>query len=178
MRREASIAVHEHGKSASQAKHLGRVNIFESILRNDSLSASEKSGNRIAQEGFEVMSAGGETTSRVLAAALFYVLAGKNSELSRLKEELSTVVKDGSSRPSWSALEQLPYLVSNNAKPHYRALTVGEDSSHQRIIENYSAHKLQTSCGSASREPSVWRMGDPSGSKCALQSFDTTQLER
>ncbi|MCJ1333200.1 hypothetical protein MMC10_009894 [Thelotrema lepadinum] len=112
MRREASIAVHEHGKSASQAKHLGRVNIFESILRNDSLSASEKSGNRIAQEGFEVMSAGGETTSRVLAAALFYVLAGKNSELSRLKEELSTVVKDGSSRPSWSALEQLPYLTA------------------------------------------------------------------
>ena len=106
------MAIQEHAKGSSQAKPNNRVSIFESILRNESLPDSEKSRDRIAQEGFEAMSGGGETTSRVLAAALFFVLAGENSELSRLRAELATVFKNPSSRPSWSVLEKLPYLVS------------------------------------------------------------------
>ena len=114
MQRKATIAIQEQEKGPSQAKPNSRVSIFESILRNDSLPNSEKGRDRIAQEGFEAMSGGGETTSRVLAAALFFVLAGENLELFRLRAELATVIKSPSSRPSWGVLEKLPYLVSTS----------------------------------------------------------------
>jgi Cytochrome P450 len=49
--------------------------------------------------------------AEALAVATFY-LNTKPEILSRLENELSTVVKDEQSLPAWSKLEQLPYLIS------------------------------------------------------------------
>ena len=85
-------------------------NIFQSIL-SSGLSAAEKQQNRIAQEGFVVLVAGGETTARVLATATYHLLANQDSVLLRLKDELANAMEDPNMRPDVRTLEQLPWLV-------------------------------------------------------------------
>ena len=88
------------------------TNVFESILASKVLPTKEKEANRIAQEGFVVLVAGGETTARVLTTATFHILAKKETVLLRLKEELATVMVDPDTQVDVKTLEQLPWLVS------------------------------------------------------------------
>lgn len=88
------------------------IPIFESILASKVLSPKEKGASRIAQEGFVVLVAGGETTARVLTTATFHILANKDTVLRRLKEELTTVMVDPDIEVDLKTLEQLPWLVS------------------------------------------------------------------
>ena len=87
-------------------------NIFRSIL-SSSLSSKEKKRDRIAQEGFVIIAAGGETTARVLATATFHLLANQDSALARLKDELAIAMEDPNTIPDMRTLEKLPWLVSH-----------------------------------------------------------------
>ena len=65
----------------------------------------------MAQDGFTVLLAGGETTSQVLTHATFHLLTNKNDALAKLKNELSNVMLDPNMRVELKTLEQLPWLV-------------------------------------------------------------------
>lgn len=91
------------------AKKLGTI--FNGMLSSRHLSPQEKEKNRIAQDGFVVVVAGGETTGRVLTMATYHILANKEKVLPRLKEELESVMADPYTRVDVSVLEKLPWLV-------------------------------------------------------------------
>ena len=90
------------------------LNLFQSILNYKGLSPREKERNRIAQEAFVILVAGGETTAQVLTRATYHLLASEISTLRRLKAELKTVMIDPDTQVSVHTLEQLPWLVSHN----------------------------------------------------------------
>lgn len=87
-------------------------NIFQTILESPNTPQEEKEGDRMAQEAFLLMAAGGETTARVLTAATFHLLENETSGLARLKEELLEVMPDADARVEVKVLEKLPWLVS------------------------------------------------------------------
>ena len=87
------------------------INIFESILASKVLSAQDKRADRVAQEGFVVLVAGGETTARVLTTATFHILANKETVLLKLREELTSAMVDPNAQVDMRTLEQLPWLV-------------------------------------------------------------------
>lgn len=87
-------------------------NIFRSILTNKNLSQKEKTPDRITQEGFVVLVAGGETTARVLTTATYHLLANIDTALLPLKIELAGVMEQYDTKVPVKVLEQLPWLVS------------------------------------------------------------------
>ena len=95
-------------------KRATRLNLFESILEQQNLPLEEKQKKRIAQEGFVVIAAGGETTARVLTTATYFLLANKNTFLARMNDEIAAVAPDPAANVSLKTLEQLPWLVSPN----------------------------------------------------------------
>ncbi|OTA98450.1 hypothetical protein M426DRAFT_258921 [Hypoxylon sp. CI-4A] len=86
--------------------------IFETILSNDNLPPSEKVFDRISHEGVVAVIAGGETTLKILATAIYFILSNKSTILSRLEEEIWSAMPDPSSRPSLMELEHLPWLTA------------------------------------------------------------------
>ncbi|KAL8696813.1 MAG: hypothetical protein Q9201_007466 [Fulgogasparrea decipioides] len=84
--------------------------VFRSILES-ALPAHEKNVDRLAQDCFSVAAGGGETTARVLAIGIFYIVSNLTI-LRRLREEVDMVIPDASRIPSVKVLEKLPYLVS------------------------------------------------------------------
>lgn len=83
--------------------------LFLSICES-SLPGCEKEVERLAQEGFVMIAAGGETTSRVLSMAIFHIVSNP-SVLQRLQKEIMTVMPDATRRPSVKALDELIFLV-------------------------------------------------------------------
>lgn len=88
--------------------------VFEALLNNPALSAKEKEAERISQEAFVILAAGGETTSRVLTNATYYILADQESLLASLQAELLQVMPQTSDIPSLVELEKLPLLVCSS----------------------------------------------------------------
>ena len=88
-----------------------RLNVFQSILSSKGLSDKDKDSDRIAQEGFVVLVAGGETTARVLVTATYHLLASEPYVIEKLRNELTTVMVEPHSRVDVKVLEQLPWLV-------------------------------------------------------------------
>ncbi|KAL8908998.1 MAG: hypothetical protein Q9207_000449 [Kuettlingeria erythrocarpa] len=119
MNRQADAAI-RHRQAASITKAVpssdtmapGRVSVFESILANKGLPAKEKEIDRLAQEGFVVLVAGGETTARVLTTATYHLLANQGSALRRLKDELRIAMAQPDIRVPVKVLEQLPWLTA------------------------------------------------------------------
>lgn len=70
----------------------------------------EKEVERLAQEGFVMISAGGETTSRVLSIAFFHIISNPRV-LQRLQEEITAEMPNATILPSAKVLEELMYLV-------------------------------------------------------------------
>ncbi|KAL8738347.1 MAG: hypothetical protein Q9181_000857 [Wetmoreana brouardii] len=105
------IAKDSTGKSprGPSPKNVDRP-VFRSILES-ALPAHEKSVDRLAQEGFSVVTAGGETTARVLALGIFYIVSNPTI-LRRLRKEVDVVIPDASRVPSVKVLEELPYLTN------------------------------------------------------------------
>ena len=110
--RESPCYVGSMPTKSLEAANAKPINIFESILTSKILSAQEKRANRVAQEGFVVLVAGGETTARVLITATFHILANRETVLLRLKDELATAMADPDTQVDMKQLEQLPWLVS------------------------------------------------------------------
>lgn len=97
---------------SSEFRQPRSANIFEAILHSD-LPPSEKSVERLADEGFELIVAGGETVARVASAAIFHLLDNPNM-MRRLRIELlhADTTKNQDISASLQDLEKLPWLVS------------------------------------------------------------------
>jgi hypothetical protein len=122
MHTEAGVAIQNYfsPKGASPTKSQWGTNvdatednntIFQSCLKSRHLDLGEKKLNRLAQEAFTIIVAGGETTARVLTTATFYMVEYKDRILPRLREELRPI-SESSEGITLKALEQLPWLVS------------------------------------------------------------------
>ncbi|KAL2060745.1 hypothetical protein VTL71DRAFT_9387, partial [Oculimacula yallundae] len=91
------------------SKNADHRTIFYEILNSD-LPASEKTDERLAQDGQTVVVAGTLTTAWALCIAVFYLLSQPET-LKKLKTELRTVLKGPASDIKLASLEQLPYLT-------------------------------------------------------------------
>ena len=85
--------------------------IFHAI-HNSTLPPHEKSVDRMAEEALVIIAAGGETTSRVLTMAIYYLLVNP-AALKRLNGEIFRVMPNVNVMPSVKSLETLPWLVSS-----------------------------------------------------------------
>jgi cytochrome P450 len=79
--------------------------VYESVLDNPNLPASEKALLRLEQEGALLTLAGTESPAQTLNI-IFYHLLANPSLLSKLRRELDSVPTPS----SWIQLEKLPYL--------------------------------------------------------------------
>lgn len=86
-----------------------RETIFDALL-DPSLPPSEKTLERLCEEGLILLGAGSETTANTMALAAYHLARNKPVQ-EKLREELRTVMPTPDSRPLWSDLERLPYLV-------------------------------------------------------------------
>ena len=91
--------------------------LFKSIYAS-SLPVSDKRVERIAQEGFVIVTAGGETTSRVLSMAMFFIVSNPHV-LKQLLKEIMTVMPNANEIPPAKTLEGLHYLGSDIASRHF-----------------------------------------------------------
>jgi len=91
-------------------KEVGRPTIFHSLLHSD-LPPSEKSAERLWQEGQTVVGAGTETLSNTLSVLMYYILANP-AIYAKLKEGLHTHAPTPETQLSWQQLETLPYLTA------------------------------------------------------------------
>ncbi|CAG8126125.1 unnamed protein product [Penicillium olsonii] len=82
--------------------------LFHALL-NSKLPAEEKAPDRLSQEVFTVISAGGETTAKNLSTLSFHLLHNPD-KLQRLREELNRLDPDGTA--SLVEYETMPYLTS------------------------------------------------------------------
>ncbi|KAI4212437.1 MAG: hypothetical protein LQ351_004870 [Letrouitia transgressa] len=104
--KKKDINIREGLESASS-----RHNIFHTILES-SLPAEEKTAQRLGQEGFVAIAAGGETCARMMSNAIFYILANRDHVLPTLAQELEEVMPTLTCRPELKTLERLPYLTA------------------------------------------------------------------
>lgn len=91
----------------------GRTPAIYHAIQQSSLPPSDKTVERMKQESVTLMSAGGETTARILQNAIFHLLANPEA-LAPLRKELSQVMPDIHATPSVKTLKELPWLVSHN----------------------------------------------------------------
>ena len=106
-------------------KPYSRKTIFDA-LSDSSVPPKERTRRRLQDEGLIVLLAGTETTARVMATAAFYIYQNK-ALLTKLRDELRPVMPTPTTEPSWTQLEQLPYLVRTYVRvvlliPYYTGL--------------------------------------------------------
>ncbi|KAH7303811.1 cytochrome P450 [Stachybotrys elegans] len=85
-----------------------RPTVFVDLLQSE-LDESEKGVDRLTFEAVAVLGAGTETTSWALAVITYYLLSQPDT-FAKLEAELKQAVEDPRHLPSWTTLEQLPYL--------------------------------------------------------------------
>lgn len=83
--------------------------IFEE-LRDSDLPPQEKTIERLMDEGFILVGAGGESTAQTLTVLTFHLLNNPEIVL-ELRAELDKVMPDPESSVPWQTLEQLPFMV-------------------------------------------------------------------
>lgn len=82
--------------------------VFASLIKSD-LPPSEKTLQRLTEEGFSLFAAGTETVSWALAVVSYHLLS-QPAMLEKLTAEVRQVVGSSGEVPSWTGLEKLPYL--------------------------------------------------------------------
>ena len=80
-------------------------------MRDSNLPPEQKSVDRLKEEGFILVLAGGDTSAKVLTALTYHLLSNPYI-LQRLKKELVEAIPDPNVSIPVAKLEQLPYLVS------------------------------------------------------------------
>ena len=98
----------EAGAKKEPAKRSGYPTIFHAILDSD-LPPSEKSLERLEQEGREQITAGSETSIRMLTSSTYFTLTTPDA-LERLRAELRPLFA-ADAEPEVSKFENLPWLV-------------------------------------------------------------------
>lgn len=83
-------------------------------LADPELPAEERTLARLEDEGFVVLAAGTETTAYSLSVTLFHLLNNPNI-LSKVYDEVKTVMPTPSTYPPLPVLENLPLLVSTSS---------------------------------------------------------------
>jgi len=83
-------------------------------LRDSDLPPEEKTLQRLCDEGEILTGAGSETTAQTLTRILFY-LKQEPKTLARLRDELDGALSKRTAAPSWTELQQLPYLVRHDS---------------------------------------------------------------
>ena len=86
------------------------MTIFQ-VLHESDLPLSEKTVERVSEEGSEMFAAAG-TTARIMTSAIFH-LHERPATLQILREELEKAIPDADDIPSVKLLEGLPYMVRN-----------------------------------------------------------------
>lgn len=94
---------HDDGKKEKES-------IFSELRDTAALPPSEKSLERLSDEGQILVAAGAETTAKTLAHTTFH-LVNTPGALQKLRDELKTVMKTSTDLPTWTELEKLPYLT-------------------------------------------------------------------
>ncbi|KAK1750420.1 cytochrome P450 monooxygenase sdnE [Echria macrotheca] len=94
---------------SEKKKEEGEKRTIFHTLRDSDLPASEKTLQRLCDEGEILVGAGSETTAQTLARMFYYLGTDKNV-LGKLRRELDSAVPDVSRIPSWAELQGLPYL--------------------------------------------------------------------
>ena len=121
-------------------------------LADPSLPPEERTLARLEDEGFVVLAAGTETTAYSLSVTLFHLL--DNPEiLSKLYDEVKTVMPEPSSRPPLSVLENLPLLVS--APLHSRSRVLQDSLNDMNLQRGVVNEGLRLSMGTFTRHPRV-----------------------
>ncbi|KAG9695483.1 alcohol oxidase, partial [Aureobasidium melanogenum] len=90
--------------------------IFEE-LRDSDLPPQEKTIERLMDEGFILVGAGGETTAQTLAVLTFHLL-NNPLVLQKLQHELDTLMPNPEGQVSWQQLEQSSYLRAVTTEAH------------------------------------------------------------
>ncbi|KAF2871390.1 cytochrome P450 [Massariosphaeria phaeospora] len=108
LRVQAAAAIAEHDQL--QGEHKARANVFHTILSSN-LTTQDKDVKRMAQEGFGILSASGDTIARSMTMAMYYLHADPHS-LERLKDELKIVLPDPQGQIDLATLERLPWLTA------------------------------------------------------------------
>lgn len=84
-------------------------NVFDMLASAD-VPPQEKTLRRLEEEGAAIFGAGTETTARALTVAMFHLISN-DSMMYKLRDELKQVIPTPTTQPTWTELEQLPYLV-------------------------------------------------------------------
>jgi cytochrome P450 len=83
--------------------------IFSELLQSHLVPDGDRSIPHLIDEGTTIVAAGVETTAKALAITTFYVLSTPGV-LQKLRGELLKAMPSPHDRPTWTQLEQLPYL--------------------------------------------------------------------
>ncbi|KAL9097878.1 MAG: hypothetical protein Q9165_000204 [Trypethelium subeluteriae] len=106
---QKALEVREEYQSACNGKpSRERRTILHELVYSD-LPESEKSVQRLFDEGFVVVVAGAETSSRILMTLLYHVIINPKVH-ARLRTELEEAISDPMVLDEWNHLETLPYL--------------------------------------------------------------------
>ena len=123
MEREAAKAIDDYDGLPECRQDLGqnlaekseqKAKFFHQILDSE-LPAQEKNKQRMGQEAFSIIAAGGETVARTLTTATYHLLLN-TAMLERLRDELREVQSDPRVPLEAKKLEKLPWLVSHPRK--------------------------------------------------------------
>ncbi|KAL9585669.1 MAG: hypothetical protein Q9203_004155 [Teloschistes exilis] len=107
---DGSVRRLEDKKNEDFYEKAGHRTIFHELI-NEILPPQEKQTFRVIQEAGAMVGAGGESTTQVLTA-LTYALVANPDKLKKLREELRTVMPHSDSPvPTLKQLEKLPYLT-------------------------------------------------------------------
>lgn len=97
----------EHGSEKTET--FQQRTIFHKIL-DSTLPTQEKTVDRLTDEGFVLIVAGGETTAIVLQNLIFFILSSPEW-LDRIHKELDNLIPDPQTLATWQQLEALPCLI-------------------------------------------------------------------
>ena len=103
--------IHKIDEKKDEVLESGHRTIFHEVINSPHLPQEEKSPGRLIQEAAAMVGPAGESTSQVLAAIAYFVVADSNI-LAKLRDELRSLIPNANSpMPSLKHLEKLPYLV-------------------------------------------------------------------
>ncbi|KAK2758476.1 cytochrome P450 [Colletotrichum kahawae] len=106
IRQQAKVAIDSF--KSTQAKSETPGDLMQAIL-SSSLPDSEKSYKRMAQEGFSVLTASGDTIARTLTTAIYHLLANP-AYLEQLRDELDSAMPDPNASVHLKSLESLTWF--------------------------------------------------------------------
>ena len=121
MEGEAAKAIRSYQSRSESEQNLGHGQAEKPVAKGNflyhildsNLPEHEKSKQRMGQEAFSIIAAGGETVGRTLSVATYHLLSNP-AVLERLRNELKEAQPDLRVPLAVQKLEQLPFLVSHH----------------------------------------------------------------